>query len=160
MDLDTIDTVVNMVANIAVIATLIYLAKQITQGNKLARFEARRHMVDQAQAEIYEQMHDPELVMKPENELTDLQKGKLHLFRVAVMRQREWEWFQFKDGIISEEVYKAYLEVINIHIGTETGRKWWASNGRQAFDPAFVKVVDEYLENREPSSYLKNMGKH
>ena len=27
---------------------------------------------------------------------------KLHLFLTHIMRQREWEWFQFRDGIIDE----------------------------------------------------------
>ena len=33
------------------------------------------------------------------------------------MRQREWEWFQFKDGVIDRAVYCAYHEVIALHLG-------------------------------------------
>ena len=64
------------------------------------------------------------------------------------MRQREWEWFQFKDGVIRNDVYKAYHEVIALHLGVPRTRKWWQSVGRVGFNPAFVAEVDSFLAGK------------
>jgi hypothetical protein len=73
------------------------------------------------------------------------------------MRQREWEWFQFHDGVIGDDVYRAYHDVIALHLGTSRGRKWWKSIGTYAFDSAFVAEVDRFLAEREGNTYLRDM---
>lgn len=66
-------------------------------------------------------------------------------------------WFQFRDGIIDEDVFRAYHEVIAIHVGTPRGRKWWEGTGHFAFNPAFVAEVDALLSKTEGSTYLLEM---
>jgi hypothetical protein len=84
-------------------------------------------------------------------------QARLALFFIAFLRQREWEWYQFQDGIISKDVYQAYHEVIPVHIGTPRGRKWWITLGRYGFNPQFVAEVDRVLANAPPVSYLHDM---
>ncbi len=68
------------------------------------------------------------------------------------MRQREWEWHQYKDGLIDRNVYGAYHEVIVFHLGAARTRNWWMTVGRLGFNPEFVAEVDALLENR-PLTY-------
>src|SRR5919112_3612477 len=102
MTIGDLGTIASLVSAIAVLATLIYLSRQVKQGNMLALSQARQRMVEQANAELYVWMNDPALqesFAKP-TQLSREEQGKMHHFLLGAMRAREWEWFQFRDGVI------------------------------------------------------------
>src|SRR6185436_12727168 len=114
MTISDLAVIGDLLSSAAVVATLVFLTLQVKQANRLARSQARQRMAEQAQAELYQWMENPDLrdAYLPGAKLSDEMQGKLHFFLLAAMRQREWEWFQFKDGVIRNDVYKAYHEVI------------------------------------------------
>jgi hypothetical protein len=152
-------SIANILSAIAVLMTLAYLAVQVRQANMLAKAQARQRMVEQTNEELYQWMGDPvlrECFAKPEL-LTREEHGKVHYFLLAAMRQREWEWFQYKDGIIKEDVYCAYHAVIGLHLGVPRTRHWWSTVGRIGFNPDFVAEVDALLAERPPISYFEDI---
>jgi hypothetical protein len=156
---DALNAIAQIVGVIVVVVTLIYLAAQVRQGNLFARAQVRQRMIEQADKELYVQMGDPSITYAnvKEGPLSPEEQARLSLFFIAFMRQREWEWFQFHDGVIDEDVYRAYHDVIAVHLGTARGRKWWKTIGTFAFDSAFVAEVNEFLAQREGSTYLRDM---
>ncbi len=150
MTISDIGAIGNVLAAIAVFVTLIYLSRQVKQANMLAKSQVRQRMVEQTQEEIYQWMNNPDL---PESfistaKLSAATQAKLHFFLLAAMRQREWEWYQYKDGVIDKSVYQAYHEVIGLHLGIARTRNWWRTVGRIGFNQEFVAEVDAYLGNR------------
>ena len=159
MNWDAINTIIQLIGVLAVVGTLIYLAAQVRQGNVFAKLQARQRMIEQVDGEIYAQMNDPSITYASikSGPLTEDEQAKLSLFLIAFLRQREWEWFQYKDGVIDRASYQAYHAVIAIHLGTPRTRKWWNVLGRHAFNAEFVEQVDELLAKSEPSTYLHIM---
>jgi hypothetical protein len=159
MTLNDIGSIANLLAAIGVLITLIYLARQVRQGNMLAKYQARQRMVEQAQEELYHWGDHPELrnSFTKTGPLSATEQEEMHYFLLAAMRQREWEWFQFKDGVIKKEVYEAYHEVIALHLGVPRTRVWWQSVGRVGFNPAFVAAVDEFLTKRPTTDYFERI---
>jgi hypothetical protein len=159
MNWDAINTIIQIVGVLAVVITLIYLAAQVRQGNVFAKLQARQRMIEQQDNELYAQMEDPSITYASvkDGPLTEEEQARLSLFLIAFLRQREWEWFQYKDGVIDRDAYKTYHEVIAIHLGTPRARKWWKVLGRYAFNAEFVEQVDQLLATSEPSSYLRDM---
>jgi hypothetical protein len=158
MSIDMIATIAELVAAAGTLASLFYLGRQIRLANLLARAQVRQRMGEQATGELYVWMNDPDLracVTAPQ--LTPEQHGKMHYFLLSAMRQREWEWFQLRDGIIREDVQGAYKEVIGLHLGTERTRRWWRTVGRIGFNPEFVAVVDAFLAGRPTISYFEDI---
>jgi hypothetical protein len=153
-----IGSIANILSAVAVVGTLVYLSRQLKLGNLLARAQVRQRMVEQANAELYVWMNDANLreCFAKAGELTREEQGKLHYFLLAAMRAREWEWFQYRDGVISADVYKAYIEVVGLHLGIARTRHWWRTVGRIGFDPAFVAAVDALLESRPPITYFED----
>ena len=144
----------SFLAAIAVFITLIYLARQVKQGNILARYQARQSMMEQDISTLRIQASNPDITasfIKENPSEEDLLI--LHPFITSIMRQREWEWFQYKDGVIDEDVYRTYHEVIAIFLGTPNTRRWWKIVGRTGLNPEFVKDVDKLLANRELTNY-------
>ena len=160
MNWEAVDAGAQIIGVVVVVITLIYLAAQVRQGNRVAKSQARHRMIEQAQSELYAQIADLSITRAnvKDGSLTEDEQTKLSLFLVSFMRQREWEWFQYQDGVIDENVYRSYHQVIAIHVGTRRGRKWWKAIGRYAFDAKFVAEVDRLLQQAEPTTYLKDMG--
>lgn len=160
MNWNVINTIIQLIGVLTVVGTLIYLAAQVRQGNIFAKLQARQRMIEQQDNELYAQMNDPSITYASvkEGPLTKDEQARLSLFLIAFLRQREWEWFQYRDGIIDKASYQTYQEVIPIHLGTLRARKWWKVLGRHAFNAEFVEQVDLLLARTEPSTYLKDMG--
>jgi hypothetical protein len=159
MTLSDVGTITNLLSAIAVLGTLIYLSRQVKQGNLLAKAQARQRMVEQTNEELYVLANDPNLrdCFVKQTELSHEDQGKLHFFLIAAMRQREWEWFQHRDGIIEEEVAKAYFGIIALHLGTDRTRHWWTTIGRIGFNPDFVADVDAFIAERPTTTYFEDM---
>jgi hypothetical protein len=83
----------------------------------------------------------------------------MHYVLIAAMRQREWEWFQYKDGVIKKDVYEAYHGVIALHLGVERTRRWWRSVGRIGFNSQFVADVDAFLAEQPTTTYFEEIRK-
>ena len=156
MSIQELGALGEFVSSIVVLITLIYLAIQVRQGNLLARTQARERMVEHAHNELFSQINDPSITyaVVKEGPLTEDEQARLSLFLTQFMRQREWEWFQLNDGVIDEDVYVSYRDVMAIFLGTERTRKWWQTIGRFAFNPLFVKEVDSFLAVTEHNDYL------
>jgi hypothetical protein len=150
MSLSDLASIGNVIAAVAVVASVVYLSRQVRQANLLAQSNARQRMVEQTHEELYCLMNSPDLreSLRRDAKLSGEAQSKLHFFLVAAMRQREWEWFQYKDGVIDRAAYCAYHEVIALHLGGRRTRKWWATVGRIGFNPQFVMEVDALLSNR------------
>jgi hypothetical protein len=157
MTLNDISSIANLLAAIGVLITLIYLSRQVRQGNMLAKYQARQRMIEQAQEELYYWANHPGLrdCFVKNEPLTEREQEEVHYFLLAAMRQREWEWFQFKDGVIKKQVYEAYHEVIALHLGVPPTRRWWQTVGRIGFNPGFVAEVDAFLAKRPMTNYFE-----
>ncbi len=154
-----VGSIANLLAAVGVLLTLIYLARQVRQGNRFAKAQARQRMADQAHSELYEWKHDPTLracFIKKEPLSPDEQE-LVHYFLLAAMRAREWEWFQYVDGVIGKDVYAAYHGVIALHLGIPRTRRWWQTVGRIGFDPRFVAVVDGLLARAPLTDYFEQI---
>ena len=126
MNFSDIASIANVVAAIAVIVSLIYLSRQVRQANLFARANVRQRMVEQTHEELHVLVNDPELreVFRRGAKLSGEAQSKLSFFLAAAMRQREWEWYQYRDGVIDRAVYCAYHEVIAFHLGGPRTRNW------------------------------------
>ena len=152
-------TIANLLSAIAVLATLIYLSRQVKQGNRLAKALARQRMVEQTNEELYTLANDASLreCFVKTTELSRDEQGKMHFFLIAAMRQREWEWFQHRDGVIVESVAKAYFGIIALHLGIPRTLHWWNTVGRIGFNPGFIVEVDALLANRQHTTYFEDL---
>jgi hypothetical protein len=159
MSISDFGSIGEILSAIAVVATLVYLSRQLKHGRMLARAQHRQRMVEQANEELYKWMSDPNLRESfcKATELSREEQGKLHYFLLAAMRQREWEWFQYRDGVIDKDLYQAYRAVIGLHLGVPRTRRWWSTVGRIGFNGDFVQEVDAFVEGRPPITYYEDI---
>jgi len=149
-----------LIAAIAVVISLLYVAAQVRQSNKLARAQTRERMVGQASEEVYKGfVDDPSIIrsLYKWEPLTEDEWIRLSGWLLANMRQREYEYFQMRGGNIEKEVWEAYRGLITIHLGSERTRKWWDEWGSVPFDASFRSMVAELLNERANPNYFENL---
>jgi hypothetical protein len=78
------------------------------------------------------------------DEISDDDKVRMFVWLIASLRAREFEWFQYQDGVIDEAHFRAYAVAISINLGTERTRRFW-EHTRFHFDPGFAAFVDDML---------------
>lgn len=162
MNLADLGIITEIVSALAVVVTLIYLARQVGHGNKLAQMQTRERMVEMTAAELRVLIDDPELnmlLMKPAP-LSAVEANRVYTLLVLAMRHREWEWYQADNGAIgktdAEQVKRDCLEVASLWLAYPRARKFWDTNGRFGFNPQFAAEIDAHLEGRQPALWVDN----
>ena len=159
MSIQDLGSIGELVAAVATLATLIYLARQIRQSNSLARAHTRERMVEQASNEVYKGfVENPDILRSlfKEEPLSETDWIQLTGWLLSAMRQREYEYFQMKDGNIEKEIWEAYSGVMTIHLGTKRTRKWWEW-AKTPFDTEFCAEVDKILDSRADPRYFDGL---
>ncbi len=152
MTLADIGIIAQIVSAIAVVATLAYLALQVSHSNRLAQMQTRQHMVQMANDELRIMIDDPEMArrfLKPAP-LEFAEAHKLYSFVILALRHREWEWYQAHNGAIgkadAEQVKRDCFQVASLWLRYPRSRKFWETTGRFAFNPQFAAELDVYLD--------------
>ena len=146
-----------IIAAVAVIASLVYLSTQVRQSNVLARAQTSQSMIQMARQEILLVGEPPEIYTAfTKDEISVQEKIKLNQWLIAAIRQREYEWLASKEGVIDSAIFEAYARVIPILLGTARTRRWWKFYGRTLYDLGFVSFVDELLAETPSSGEFWN----
>jgi hypothetical protein len=128
---------------IVVTATLLYLAVQVRQGAILMRSESRQAMMNNDRDVLLAYLDHQDLfdkIASPEK-LSPAEQRRFAALWIVNMRNREHEWFQYKDGILDETTWVSYREIIPIILSSKRHRLWW-DKIKSAYDPNFVQMVD------------------
>jgi hypothetical protein len=161
MTIQDLGAIGEIVGAIAVVATLIYLATQIRQNNELLRSGSRQALVGNDLTSLRANLENSSVFAKfvSEQPLTPEEQLNLSFMFSLDLRNREFEYFQYKNGLLDEETWLSYRQVILINHSSELGRKWWDQIGRSIVDPGFAEQVDDLLLNSEPDKTYLQMSK-
>ena len=70
----------------------------------------------------------------------------------AVFVARQKEYFQWKQGLLDESVFKSLHHVIYTLLESPNGQHWWQHEGRRMVAPDFVEFVDEISKSSSSES--------
>ena len=161
MNWDAIGAVGEIIGAIAVVATLIYLSTQIRQNNKLLSSDSRQTLVSNDLTSLISNVENSDVFAKLVSKelLSAEEQLRLSFFFALDLRNREFEYFEFKNGLLDEETWLSYRKVVLINHSTGLGKKWWEEIGRGIVDPEFAKQVDELLKNAVVDTTYVKMSK-
>ena len=133
---------------------------QIRQNNDLLRSESRQTLVSNDVTSLGVNMNNTDVFTKyvSESELSAEEQLRMSFMFSLDLRNREFEYPQYNNGLLDEETWLAYRHVILINHSTELGRKWWDKIGRGIVAPDFAKLVDELLVDAKPDDTYQRMA--
>lgn len=145
---------------VVVVATLIYLSVQVRQGTELLRSESRQALVANDLASLAANFNNADVFAKyvSGEDLSAEDQLRLSFMFTLDLRNREFEYFQYTNGLLDEQTWLAYRHVVLVNHSTGLGRAWWERIGRGLVDPKFADLVDEMLVDAEPNETYKQMA--
>ena len=161
MTLETIASIAEIVGAVVVVVTLIYLTLQLRQNNALLRSQSRQAQLASDQSSILLGFDHTDLLQKLNSDepLSPEEQMKLNFIYALDMRNREFEYFQYREGLLDEDAWKSFRGIILMNHATKKGRVWWAKIGRGIFDPEFVADIDALLESVEDNDTMADMAR-
>jgi hypothetical protein len=160
MDWETGAAIAEIIAAVAVIASLMYLAIQMRQNNELLRSESRQALVANDLTSLAANFSNADVFAKYVNgeEMSAEDQLRLSFMFTLDLRNREFEYFQYTNGLLDEQAWLAYRHVVLVNHSSGLGRAWWDEIGRGIVDPDFAALVDEMLIDAEPNDTYKRMA--
>jgi len=149
-----------LVAAIATVATLVYLALQIRQNTTQLRDNARALRLGEVRATTDSEVGFGRLLLAnatiddvdkrgSEGEDLDPQDARRFghiLWDVALRSQARW--YLVKQSVLSEAYWERVSELQIRYLRSNTARQWWSDN-RKYFDPRYAEEIDRRLEGPE-----------
>jgi hypothetical protein len=77
--------------------------------------------------------------------LTRAEMAQLQNWLVGLVRSREHQWFLYRDELLDEGMWEAYLTGLAANLSSRRTRVWWEQIGHEWFDDEFATYVDGYL---------------
>ena len=149
-----------LIANIAVVGGIVFLAVEISQNNELLRSESRQALVANDLLSLNQGVENADVYVKlvSNEEMSAEEQLRLSFIFALDLRNREFEYFQYVNGLLDEETWLSYRHVILIHHSSGRGRVWWNEIGREIVDAEFAKLVEELLLNAQPDETYERMA--
>jgi len=149
-----------LIANVAVVGGIVFLAVEIRQNNELLRSESRQTLVSNDVTSLAANLENVDVFAKlvSQEELSAEDQLRLSFMYMLDLRNREFEYFQYINGLLDEETWLAYRHVIVVNHSSDLGRSWWNEIGRRIVDPEFAKLVGELLADAPPDDTYERMA--
>ena len=161
MNWDAVGAIAELVAALGVIASLIYLAKQINANsdniaqNTKALISDRDASSNETAMDILNSLaKDPDLavlMMKgglAEAELSELEQFRYSTFMLRIFESHQTYFVQHMKGSVSEELWGYYSGVMDRNLRIPGISNWWRLNGSD-FNPEFEAYINEKLADND-----------
>ena len=165
MNWDVLEAVSAFIASVATLITLIYLAIQIKESNKLARSASLKSVLDDfIEYSVIGNLNHPELSeifdrgQIDYDALTEREKATFEGLLTRDILQLQNAMQQNEHGLLSDTDYHAWLAYVSSQLITPGGKKGWGYIKR-TFTPTVVSALDGYIEhNPSAISFADNFA--
>ena len=154
MSLDALGNLGELIAALATIVTLAYLALQIKQSNRSHQLVAVTQLHDSSQEWLGQLVQDGVALdaylvgLNAPETLSREQRARFNLMVLQCLRGGEAGWIQSEWGLVDSEYWSGFREIIKHVVGSEGGRKAFDQN-RHFLNPKFADEVDRILSETD-----------
>ena len=151
-----------VVAAIATIATLVYLATQVRQNTRALRSSTFQAISEQMAQNVGIIASNPETGVVVGKGLSGEELGveqRLQFRAMLVMSFRRMEsvFVQHQLGSLDDELMRGFEQSLYSLLQSPGGTEWWAS-AKTTYNRSFVARVDEWLAAQGPATQHPNLG--
>lgn len=143
MNLDKLNNWLSLLANLGVVAGIIFLAIEIRQNSDVQLATSRQQMLEADLGIIDNLFSHPEMIRNRDRIDETDEEIRLRLYWIQMLRSREFAYLQFQNGLMDNETWESYFGPVMRIFRNETGREYIESGSYQG-----NKEYIEYLVNR------------
>ncbi len=154
MSLEYLANLAEIVGVVLVVASLIYVAKQLRQNTDAIRAQSRQSVLVASQSELFATLSEPSITLNlaKRGALSEAEQVKVSSYVFAIFRAREFAWLQHNNGVIDDAQWSTELAVLLFFIDSDRVREWWGNVGRSAFGSEFATFVDGLCAQNPPTN--------
>jgi hypothetical protein len=152
MTLEQLANLAEIVGSIGVIITLIYLARQIRQNTRALNGATMQAVTADVRDELKWFAQNSDLFTKGKNEderLTPQEHDHLLAWFIGALRARQNEFFQHRDGLLDDSVWKSHRAIIHSMFDNPWATEWWRDMARHVLAGEFCDFVDDLLKEQQ-----------
>ena len=144
MSIEELGSIGELLAAVATLLTLIYVAAQIRQNSKMMRANTKQAISDATQQLLYTLNEDPETSRKIlyGGELSDTERIRVWIFARATCRGFETQIFHYKSGLLDEKEWSNLKNVIENTMSAPGMREVWPEL-RAVVSPELREMIDQ-----------------
>lgn len=150
MNWDAAGAIAETLAALAVLATLIYLARQMKQNTLMLRSQARRQVLEGVTADTERMMSESnfEITFKllQGESLSDKEEAKYTALALSYFGNLEIQYHEIQDGTLDPMFEKTLRFRLSLLLSNERLRAVWREN-RNFLTDEFCAYVDEFIES-------------
>ena len=142
------------VGGIAVLATLLYLALQVRQGNKVGSREAHRHWVSEITRVLFEPTRDAEFMElfqhanRDWDSLSPRDQGRVNAVYAPLFLLFQEMFAESEKGDVDEHLIHFHEGAAASVVQMPGAATWWAVN-RPFWSPSFVAHLEDLLASED-----------
>ena len=162
MTIQELGSLGEIIAAIATVVTLLYLAVQIRLNTEATKEEATRSLMLANSLATMDAVKDKELAdtllrgIYGEEELSPVEQFRYNGFFFAYYNQVDYAYERYRKGHLDERSWKRIAKEIPAYIGAPGGQKWWAMD-KIRFSPEFVVYVEKVVAEHGPPSVIPSV---
>jgi hypothetical protein len=124
-----------LIAAIATVATLVYLAIQIRQNTISVQASTLQSSIEFSTGFVESLYRDPELALlfergrEEQETLSAAERARFSLVMLGLGRIAQVLHHQFEQGLMSEDIWNGYRESLLGWLAQPGSRQWWRGNG-------------------------------
>jgi hypothetical protein len=147
MKLEKINPWLTLLANVGVIAGIVFLAFEIRQNTTSLKASAIQASTEVARENIMALVEDPSLIElrnKPPGELTETEEQRLYWLSRSFWLSMQGLWRQWQLGILPEEEWEVWQRIICANMTTDfgiSGQTYW-QRSRGGLIPEFAALSE------------------
>ena len=153
MKSEKLDRLLTLLANLGVIAGIIFLAIEIRQNTEMVRSQTRDSITEK-QIALFEWWatsteNNRVRILGDRLELDlDSPEAAQYAWMIAGnLRLWENEWYQYQRGLFEPEEFEPRLNIWRRMVNSPGVVRVWNEGQREAFSPEFAALIDSLIEN-------------
>ena len=149
MDWAAIGAVSEVIAAVAVVISLVYLAVQVRQANKIARATTRNAIAESAQALTRDIIDDREMAEIFVKHLNGEKLDSVEALRMTgrcYRDMRHWEniYYQVREGLLTVEEWSGFRKNLAALFAVEAYREYWAHEA-ELYSESFQEQIESII---------------
>jgi len=151
MSIQDLAAIAEIISTLAILVTLVYLARETRQNTAAIHASIRQASLD-AELSIVDRMINyphirPAMMSGNFEDLSEEQIEQVVMNVVSIFRVRETNWLQHKNGVMDDETWQIYRHSLVIFI-TNTSvikKEWDRANQNGFYHPGFLAEINAAL---------------
>jgi len=147
--IENLGNIGDFIGGIGVVITLVYLASQIRQNTRSLRLSSIQQVMGTSVSVLNDAASGPLPAVFAKLETgqrtSDEEYAQLVLY-VYSMLTAQWQLFhQYKNGMIDQEIYDAYMVRMKMLLRTPVSRDVWQKRVKSSFPADFQAIVERQI---------------